>query len=117
NWNIAVDGKFQTCSSWDAALRGALPDKPLLMGETNNEFFTSPNAESLEELKAMAGRCFGDKAAEFLALTGADEGLETAEKNGTVASIELAMRILCRRRAEAGQKNATYVYEFGPEIP
>ena len=117
NWNIAIDGKFQTCSSWDAALRGALPDKPLLMGETNNEFFTSPNAESLEELKAMAGRCFGDKAAEFLALTGADEGLETAEKNGTVASIELAMRILCRRRAEAGQKNATYVYEFGPEIP
>ena len=65
----------------------------------------------------MASRCFGGNAAEFLALTGADDGLETAEKNGTVASIELAVHILCRRRAEAGQKNATYVYEFGPEIP
>lgn len=116
-WSVVADGKFQKQVSWDTAKRGALPDIPLLIGDTNAEFFAVPQAETDEDLRALAERHFGTDADRFLSLIGAQEGLEQAKQRATVSAVEIAIRALANRREEKGAKSPCYVYEFGPEIP
>lgn len=116
-WSVVADGKFQQRTSWQTALRGELPDIPMLIGDTDNEFFAVPQAKTEEELREMAQKYLGGDAEQFLALIHADQGLEKAVKNATVGEIEIAIRALCRCREKAGAKSPCYIYTFGPEIP
>ena len=116
-WSVVADGKFQQRTSWQTALRGELPDIPMLIGDTDNEFFAVPQAKTEEELREMAQKYLGGDADQFLALIHADQGLEKAVKNATVGEIEMAIRALCRCREKAGAKSPCYIYTFGPEIP
>ena len=99
-WSVVADGKFQKQISWDTAKRGALPDIPLLIGDTNAEFFAVPQAETDEDLRALAERHFGTDADRFLSLIGAQEGLEQAKQRATVSAVEIAIRALANRREE-----------------
>ena len=93
-WSVVADGKFQQRTSWQTALRGELPDIPMLIGDTDNEFFAVPQAKTEEELREMARKYLGGDADQFLALIHADQGLEKAVKNATVGEIEIAIRAL-----------------------
>ena len=116
-WSVVADGRCQQRTSWETAKRGELPDIPLMVGDTNAEFFAVPQADSDEALRALAERYLGEDAEAFLSVIHAGDGVEAAKKNATFSSVELAIRALCRRRAEKGAKSPCYIYEFGPEIP
>jgi para-nitrobenzyl esterase len=88
-----------------------------MFGYTNNEFFFSPQADSIETLQALAKEKFGEDAQKFLSLIKAEEGLEKAIKNATVSTFEVGVRVSARSLEQCGSKGARYVYEFGPEIP
>jgi para-nitrobenzyl esterase len=88
-----------------------------MFGYTNNEFFFSPQVDSMEALQALAKEKFGEDAKKFLNLIKVEEGFEKAKKNATVSTFEVGVRATARRLEKSGSKGAKYVYEFGPEIP
>lgn len=116
-WGTVVDGVYQTDTWWKNLNEGKFPDIPILMGYTNNEFITGPQAESEEDLIKEAWEKFGEKAKEYLSLVHAEKGTDIPKEKGGINSIELGIRIICQRLDELKAKGPHYVYEFGPEIP
>lgn len=116
-WGTVVDGVYQTDTWWENLNDGKFPDIPILMGYTNEEFITGPQAESEEELIEEAREKFGEKAKEYLSLVRSEKETDIPKEKGRINSIELGIRIICQRLDELKAKGPHYVYEFGPEIP
>lgn len=116
-WSVVVDGKFQQRTSWETAIRGELPDIPLLIGSTSDEFPAIPKADTPLQLSELAYQKFGTDAERFLSIIHSEQGIDAAKKNAAVPAVEIAIRALCHHRQEKDAKNLCYVYDFGPEIP
>ena len=116
-WGTVIDGIFQKDTYWNGIFAGNLLDVPLLMGCTNNEFIFAPQVDSMEELIKLAKDRFGTDDKEFLSIIKAEEGLETAKRNGAVSGIEVAIHTACEQMELLNRKGSRYFYEFGPEIP
>ncbi|MNC39625.1 Carboxylesterase family protein [compost metagenome] len=89
-----------------------------MLGHTSSEFFSVPDAETLDDFKKMAADMFGDDAAAFLELCGVQSGnMEEARKKASVSGIEYAIRIAAQANAGTGGETPLYYYNFDAEIP
>lgn len=116
-WFTVVDGVFQKDTYWNSVFKGNLLDVPLMIGYTNNEFFVTPMAENMEELKDFAKERYGEFANEFLSVIKIEEGFESAKKSSAVKLMEVAVRATCGHMEAIGKTGPRYMYDFGPEIP
>lgn len=116
-WINVVDGDYQTDTIDNNVKNHVFLDVPLMHGWTNNEFFNAIMAKSVEEIEPMAREIFGDMADEWLALVDTAKGLEGAQKDSEVSSVELANRLLTVQKQSAEYKSPQFVYEFGVDMP
>ena len=93
---------------------GKCVDAVMMAGCTSTEFMNSIDAKDEKALTAEAGRLFGDKAAEFLALK---EAREKAPDGGfaPVSGIDCTVKGVLSDAARSGRKG--YCYVFDPDIP
>ena len=115
-WGTVVDGHYVVGSPMEQLLAQKRHMVPLLMGNTSDEFLSVPEVNSREELEQLAQKKFGARAGEFLALCKGDT-LEESVKKATFSPIELAIRTLSRRTAEAENAPDNYYYVFDGDIP
>ena len=116
-WLTVVDGEFQT-DNYDRNVQNKVfLDVPMIHGWTNNEFFNSILADSVDEIEEKAKEIFGDMADEWLSLVDTTKGLEQAKKDSEVTAVEVSNRLLPIMCKEAGYASPHYIYEFGPLIP
>jgi len=117
-WGTVVDGSFCVGNPFDLFSQNERWMVPVLFGHTSSEFFSAPQAGTLDEFKAMATGQFGDDAEAFLKLCRAESGnLEETIERASVSSIEYAIRILMRANADTGARVPLYYYNFDAEIP
>lgn len=115
-FGTVADGVFQSDSYWANIKRGQILDVPMMVGHTNNEFFSSIRAESIAELEAFARENFGNDANELLSVLDIKEGDSISERT-KVGMIEFAFRYMNKKLRDKGYSSPHYYYEFGAEIP
>ncbi len=112
------DGQFCVDSNYKLVLKNKLWPVPLLLGNTADEFVSTPQAEHLQALKSMAYHLFGENADRFLALCFEDtEDLSQALKKATINSIEYTVRTFGRANVLTGSNIPMFYYQFDAEIP
>ncbi|MFP4016293.1 MAG: carboxylesterase/lipase family protein [Halanaerobiales bacterium] len=67
-WATVVDNKFVVGDPFELFLENKRLEVQLLLGHTSSEFFTTPDVESIDELRKMAEEVFDDHAEKFLEL-------------------------------------------------
>jgi len=90
---------------------------PVFMGNTNNEFILSPEAEDMASLAEFAAKIPGLDVDKFLALFPENASAEEIKKIGTVNAVEFAMRAASRMMTAAGDTSPVYYYSFETDIP
>ncbi|SFD50743.1 para-nitrobenzyl esterase [Paenibacillus catalpae] len=117
-WGTVVDHKFSVGNAFELFLQNKRWLVPVMFGHTSSEFFSIPEAATLEEVHAMAVELFGDHANAFLELCGYSSGsLEEVKKKASVSGIEYAIRIAGQANADTGANIPLYYYNFDAEIP
>ncbi len=117
-WGTVMDGRFCVANPVERFLRNERWMVPVMMGHTSDEFYNSPMVESVDALKDMAGRMFGENADTFLKLVGADRGsIDEIKQRASVRGIEYSIRLAAKGSEMAGSKAPIYYYNFDPEIP
>ncbi len=127
-WGTVVDNVFAVGDPLDLFLKNRRLEVPLLLGHTSSEFFTSPDVESVDELREMAEEAFGDDAEEFLELCMEKSGLSSEDNHGdmetkevleniSVSVIEYAVRLLGKANEDLDVDIPVYYYNFDAEIP
>lgn len=117
-WGTVVDGKFQTDTIFHNIEKKKFLDVPLLLGWTNNEFWTQAESENEKELMAEAQRVFGnEKKEQWLELLGLGSSQGADVGRSRINSVETGTRTFCEKEEENGYLCPKYVYEFGAEIP
>ena len=121
-WSPVVDGNYITGNSGEMMLKNQRHPVPLLMGFTSDEFASSPNAASMEEIEKLASERFGERAKEFLEIckrmASNSPDIEAINKVATINPMEIAIRAYSKKTAEL-QATApeNYFYIFGGPIP
>lgn len=113
-WFAAVDGKFIHYGGNDWY---RVPERvicPVLMGCTNNEFYSQPAATDEESLAAFAREQYGDKAQAFLDCFTHPATGESIRREGRLSTIDFAIRLAERHIAGAAP---IWHYEFSADIP
>lgn len=117
-WGTVVDQRFSVGDPFDLFQQNKRLMVPIMLGHTSSEFFSVPAAESLEQLKNMAGEMFGEDASAFLELCDIHAAnVEESIRKAAVSSIEYAIRILAQANADSGANTPMYYYNFDAEIP
>ncbi len=116
-WGTVVDGVYQTDTSLNNMTAGKLLDVPIMMGYTNNEFFTGLQSNDIASLKKEALERFGARGEEFLSLLHIEEGIEAIKENSKICSLELGVRNMCKILEKVNAHGPRFVYEFGSEMP
>lgn len=117
-WGTVIDNRFCVGHGFELFVDNKRWQVPVLWGNTSSEFFSVPQADSMDEFRALAADMFGEDADEFLRLCGADSGnLEEAVKNASVSGLEYAIRIASQANADTGANLPLYYYVFDAEIP
>ena len=117
-WGTVIDYKFCPDNSYDLFIENKRFPVPILWGNTSNEFFNIPKAETLEEFAQMAKELFGDDANEFLSICQFSEGdIKKVIDKATVNSIEYATRVASQANFNKGVTTPMYYYIFDAEIP
>lgn len=117
-WGAVVDGRFNVGDPFELFLQNRRWPVPVLLGHTSSEFFSVPEADTLDDFKRMAAELFGDDARTFLALTGALSGsLDQALQRASASGIEYAIRIAGQANADTGACLPLYYYNFDADIP
>ncbi len=112
-WGTVVDGIFQKDSYWNNMIKGELLDVPMMLGYTNNEFYGFLENPS-DPLTQEGYDTFWKNMKSLSVNPVKEEAGPSCEKINTV---EMAIRMLCKRGEELGVQSPRYIYEFGPEIP
>ncbi|MCR2806813.1 carboxylesterase/lipase family protein [Paenibacillus soyae] len=117
-WGTVEDGKFNVGVPFELFLQRKCWNVPVMFGHTSSEFFSTPNVDSLDELKRMAVNLFGEDAGAYLELCSAESGsIEEAKKKASVSGIEYAIRIAVQAGADSEADVPLYYYQFDAEIP
>ncbi len=117
-WGTVVDSQFCVANPFDRFVRNERWMVPVMMGHTSDEFYNGPVVDSVDTLREMAVRMFGDNAQTYLELIGADQGtIEEICKRASVRIIEYSIRLAAQASERAGSKAPLYYYNFDPEIP
>jgi para-nitrobenzyl esterase len=117
-WGTVIDNKFSVGNAFELFLQNKRSLVPVMFGHTSSEFFSIPEAVSLDEIHTMAVDLFGDEAKTFLELCGYSSGnLEEVINKASVSAIEYAIRIAGQANADTGADIPLYYYNFDAEIP
>ncbi len=114
-FGTADDGVFQRGDYQLNMLNGKRFKVPLMITRTESEFKMGLRADSMADFKAQAVKIFGEGAAKFLKLCGAN--LEEAIKKTEISGIELSARAMQRRNEKLGITEPIYYSVFNAEIP
>ena len=113
----AVDGVFSLRSSQQWFLDANRLPVPVLLGHTSSEFIHCPPAKNEAELRELAARMFGGGAEAFLSRFTPPYTEESIRREGSVNSIEFAVRAAAQHDRRTGWKQPLYYYLFDAEIP
>ena len=80
-------------------------------------FFSAPPAKDEKALREYALRVFGPEAERFLAFFSRPADEESIRREGSVNSIEFALRLAAEQRQQAGSGLPLYAYSFQADIP
>jgi para-nitrobenzyl esterase len=117
-WGTVIDDKFCVGSAYELFWKNKRHLVPVMMGHTSSEFFSVPQANTIDEFKSMAHEMFGENAGEFLSLCGAESGdIEEVKKKASVSGLEYGIRILAQANDETNTGKPIYYYNFDAEIP
>lgn len=118
-FTVISDGVFCDRDPMRAFAEGSRVRVPVMAGNTEDEFFSSLPAEDEASLKAAAEKCFGDKAAEYLAFPEAHRFNTTpwGTGAGAVSSIEHAVKAAFLGEKAQKEAKACWYYRFMPDIP
>lgn len=113
----AVDSVFSLRSSqqWFAD-PNRLP-VPVLLGHTGTEFIHAPQAQNEKELRMFADEAFGADSAAFQAFFTHPATAESIQAEGSVNSIEFAVRAAAAHQKALGASLPLYYYSFNADIP
>ena len=112
-----VDGVFSRRNSQQWFLDPDRLPVPVLLGHTGSEFFAAPQAKDEAELRAFAEKSFGADAERFLSFFSHPADAESIQKEGSLNSIEFAVRAAARHQKRADIGLPLYYYRFDAEIP
>jgi len=101
-WVTVTDGVFNVGNSFDLFIRNKRHMVPVMMGHTSSEFFSVPQAETVEEFRQLAVEMFGEDADTFLELCNA--------RSGDLVEMK-------RRASASCAWTPLYYYNFDAEIP
>lgn len=117
-WGTVTDELFCVGHAFKLFLENKRWMVPVLFGHTSTEFFSAPQAKTLEEFRNMATELFGEDAGEYLELCQAQSGnLEDILKRASVSGLEYAIRLVGQANSNTGANAALYYYNFDAEIP
>ena len=116
-WNEAVDGKFSTYPSGDWFLHADRVICPVLLGQTSDEFTVTPDAQSEDDLRALAKKIAPGREEDFAACFAGPMTAESIKRDGNVHMIGLAIRAASLANEGAGIEQKLYAYNFDAEIP
>jgi para-nitrobenzyl esterase len=89
---------------------------PIMAGNTSEEFLSSINAETEEELEKKAREVFGVHAEEFLKFP--ESRVKDADNNyGKVSGLECTAKSMFLSDQKYGNPNPCYYYRFDADIP
>ena len=112
-----VDGVFSRMSSQQWFRDPDCLPVPVLLGHTSSEFIHRPDAKDEASLRAFAARAFGGHADAFLSLFPDPADADAVARQGSVNTIEFAIRLAARLQKEGQTKNPLYYYVFDADIP
>jgi para-nitrobenzyl esterase len=117
-WGTVQDDLFCTGNAFELFVKNKRWMVPVLLGHTSSEFFSVPQANTVDEFKSLAAEMFGDDADEFLKLCNVQSGdIEEIRKKASVSGIEYAIRIVGKANDETKTGIPLYYYNFDAEIP
>ncbi len=111
----SADGVFLTGNFTQNMLCGRYHRMPLLITRTSDEFRMGIPAANMSEFREKAQSYFGGKAEEFLAACGDD--FAQAMDRAAVCSVDIAARVISRRKDTPGIDEPLYYGVFDPSIP
>ena len=112
-----VDGVFSQRNSQEWFMDENRLNVPVLLGHTSSEFIHKPDAVDEESLKAFAAKSFGADADAFLECFSHPADENSISREGSINTIEFAVRAAERCIAGKGDKTPLYYYMFDAEIP
>ena len=116
-WGEAVDGVFSTFRSNEWYLHPERILCPVLLGQTSNEFFAFPEADSEATLKQLAEERFPAHQEEFLSHFTHPATAESIQKEGKICSIGFAIRAAARMNQKYKIQYPLFAYQFDADIP
>ncbi len=117
-WATVVDDVFCTGNAYELFLRNKRWKVPVMLGHTSSEFFSIPQAKTIDEFRSMAVELFGEHADEFLTLCRAQAGdIEEVRTRASVSGLEYAIRIAGQANDATNTGTPLYYYNFDAEIP
>lgn len=117
-WWTCLDGRFQKTPYYESFFKGKLPDIPLLIGYTENEFKEQPPVMNEEELKQYAFTKFNDASNKYVELlkNGSNDFEEMMQK-ARIHIIYLAIMKGLKKENLDARTRPVYCYKFNPDIP
>ena len=119
-FGTAIDGNFCPGSVQKNMRKGSYNQMPILIGHTRDEFLSTAEAKTEEELKAQGEKVFGKKAGEWLKLIDAPYFAEKLHKS-TLSPGEIGARVILdaanERAKKADKPIKNYYYQFDADIP
>ena len=113
----AVDGKFSLRPSQQWFRDEHRLPVPVLLGHTSSEFIHAPRAKDEEELQRFAQESFGEHSEAFLKFFSHPATEESIRREGSVNSIDFAVRAAAESQRRRGVELPLYCYRFDAEIP
>ena len=85
-WSTVQDDVFCVGNPYDLFIKNKRWMVPVMTGHTSSEFFSIPQAETMDEFRNMAVDLFGEDAGEFLSLCNAQsENIEEVCRKASVS--------------------------------
>lgn len=117
-WGTVIDERFCVGHAYELFLQNKRHMVPVMLGHTSSEFFSIPQADTMDEFRGMASEMFGENAEEFLSLCDAGSGdIEEVRNRASVSALEYGIRILGQANDETKAGTPLYYYNFDAEIP
>ena len=120
-WNAVLDGDFFPNQPGDPAALALSKNVPLLVGTTKNEFSAfapSPKNQTLDDVKAILQKRYGDKTDAYMAAVKA--AYPNTPKPFQYTDIDLSFRPMAIKQADVKATNSTapvYMYLFTWQSP
>jgi len=120
-WNAVLDGDFFPNQPGDPAALALSKNVPLLVGTTKNEFSAfapSPKNQTLDDVKAILQKRYGDKTDAYMAAVKA--AYPNTTKPFQYTDIDLSFRPMAIKQADVKATNSTapvYMYLFTWQSP